>query len=149
VSENEIGLREGRAKFGDLVNRAEYAGEVTYITRHGRRVAAIAPINLIPQERSMSIQDMSTSELAKMHLGYNYGDEAVAEEFHKRFPVLAGWSEAIAYLFRLDFDRPVEPRQEGKPVSFGLLDRSSPPGAVALKEEYTRRVRAIADSEEQ
>jgi prevent-host-death family protein len=50
VSENEIGLREGRAKFGDLVNRAEYAGEITYITRHGRRVAAIVPINRIAKE---------------------------------------------------------------------------------------------------
>lgn len=55
VSENEIGLREGRAKFGDLVNRAEYAGEITYITRHGRRVAAIVPINAIPQEQAMTV----------------------------------------------------------------------------------------------
>lgn len=50
VSENEIGLREGRAKFGDLVNRAEYAGHITYITRHGRQVAAIVPINRIAKE---------------------------------------------------------------------------------------------------
>ncbi|MFI6595014.1 type II toxin-antitoxin system Phd/YefM family antitoxin [Nonomuraea sp. NPDC050536] len=50
MSENEIGLREGRAKFGDLVNRAEYAGEITYITRHGRQVAAIVPINRIAKE---------------------------------------------------------------------------------------------------
>ncbi|MFI7113933.1 type II toxin-antitoxin system prevent-host-death family antitoxin [Nonomuraea sp. NPDC050227] len=54
MSENEIGLREGRAKFGDLVNRAEYAGQITYITRHGRRVAAIVPIDLIPQESTVT-----------------------------------------------------------------------------------------------
>lgn len=149
MSENEIGLREGRAKFGDLVNRAEYRGETTYITRHGRRVAAIVPINLAPQERIMNVQDMSASELAKIHLGYNFGDEETAQEFHKRFPVLAGWSEAIAYLFKAHFERPVEPSQEGKPVSFGLSDRGNPPGAVELKEEYTRRVRAIADSEQE
>jgi len=44
VSENEIGLREARAKIGELVNRAEYHGTTTYITRHGRRVAAIVPV---------------------------------------------------------------------------------------------------------
>ncbi|MFI7448056.1 type II toxin-antitoxin system Phd/YefM family antitoxin [Nonomuraea sp. NPDC049714] len=54
MSENEIGLREGRAKFGDLVNRAEYSGQTTYVTRHGRRVAAIVPIHLIPQECTMT-----------------------------------------------------------------------------------------------
>lgn len=43
VSENEIGLREARAKIGELVNQAEYHGTTTYITRHGRRVAAIVP----------------------------------------------------------------------------------------------------------
>ncbi|WP_197093629.1 type II toxin-antitoxin system Phd/YefM family antitoxin [Nonomuraea sp. SBT364] len=53
MSEDEIGLREGRAKFGDLVNRAEYAGQTTYITRHGRRVAAIVPIDQIAKEQSM------------------------------------------------------------------------------------------------
>lgn len=53
VSENEIGLREGRARIGELVNRAQYAGETTYITRHGRRVAAIVPINRI-KETTMS-----------------------------------------------------------------------------------------------
>lgn len=55
VGKNEIGLREGRAKFGDLVNRAEYAGEITYITRHGRRVAAIVPMNRIAKEPVMRI----------------------------------------------------------------------------------------------
>ncbi|MGW4412630.1 type II toxin-antitoxin system prevent-host-death family antitoxin [Nonomuraea sp. NPDC004702] len=55
MSEKEIGLREGRAKFGDLVNRAEYAGQITYITRHGRRVAAIVPIHLVPQEQAMTV----------------------------------------------------------------------------------------------
>ena len=54
VSENEIGLREGRAQFGELVSRAEYAGTITYITRHGRRVAAIVPLNVI-KESAMTI----------------------------------------------------------------------------------------------
>lgn len=60
---NEIGLREGRAKFGDLVNRAEYAGEITYITRHGRRVAAIVPINFIAQELAMTVSQSVPANL--------------------------------------------------------------------------------------
>ncbi|MEW1843736.1 hypothetical protein AB0392_37825 [Nonomuraea angiospora] len=91
--------------------------------------------------------EMSDQELAEMHLGYNYGDEATADEFHRRFPVLAGWSQAIAYLFRLHFPGPVEPRGEGEPVRFGLIERGTPPGAIALKEEYTRMVRLVAAGE--
>lgn len=47
MSEHEISMREGRAAFGDLVSRAEYSGEITYVTRHGRRVAAIVPLDRI------------------------------------------------------------------------------------------------------
>lgn len=54
VSENEIGLREGRAQFGELVSRAEYAGTITYITRHGRPVAAIVPVNRVAKEPIMT-----------------------------------------------------------------------------------------------
>jgi prevent-host-death family protein len=38
----ELSLTAARAELPDVVNRAE-AGEVTYITRHGQRVAAIVP----------------------------------------------------------------------------------------------------------
>jgi prevent-host-death family protein len=47
MSEREIGMREGRAEFGELISRAEYGGEITYVTRHGRRVAAIVPLDRI------------------------------------------------------------------------------------------------------
>lgn len=55
MSENEIGLREARTQLGELVNRAEYAGQITYLMRHGRRVAAIVPMHLVPQESAMYI----------------------------------------------------------------------------------------------
>src|SRR5689334_20352665 len=41
---NEVGLRDARAKLGELVARAQHADQVTYLTRHGQRVAAIAPV---------------------------------------------------------------------------------------------------------
>lgn len=56
MSEKEIGLREGRAKFGDLVNRAEYARQSTIITRHGRPAAMITPV---PQH--IALRDITTA----------------------------------------------------------------------------------------
>ncbi|MBO3752969.1 hypothetical protein J5X84_43570 [Streptosporangiaceae bacterium NEAU-GS5] len=35
------------------MNRAEYTGQITYLMRHGRRVAAIVPIHLVPQESAL------------------------------------------------------------------------------------------------
>jgi prevent-host-death family protein len=56
VSEKEIGLREARAQLGDLVAAAQHGGHITYITRHGRRAAAIVPINRVaPQEQAMTV----------------------------------------------------------------------------------------------
>lgn len=45
----EIGLREARAQLGPLANRAELAREITYLTRNGRRVAAIVPLDRIKE----------------------------------------------------------------------------------------------------
>lgn len=36
-----------RRQLAELVQRAVYLGEITCLTRHGRRVAAIVPIALI------------------------------------------------------------------------------------------------------
>lgn len=54
VNKREINLREARARIGFLVDRAEHAGEVTIITRHGRPAAAIVPISLLPREQTMT-----------------------------------------------------------------------------------------------
>jgi len=40
----EQGIEAARAKLGELANRAAYLGEVTYLTRNGRRVAAVVPV---------------------------------------------------------------------------------------------------------
>lgn len=54
MSENEIGLREARAQLGDIANRAHLAGQITYLMRNGRRIAAIVPINRIAEEQTMT-----------------------------------------------------------------------------------------------
>jgi len=43
--EHEIAVSEARAKLAELVDDAE-SGTVTYLTRHGNRVAAIVPAEL-------------------------------------------------------------------------------------------------------
>ncbi|MEV7140725.1 type II toxin-antitoxin system prevent-host-death family antitoxin [Streptomyces tauricus] len=40
----EKGLRELRAGLSEAVNAAAVRGQITYITSHGRRLAAIVPV---------------------------------------------------------------------------------------------------------
>jgi prevent-host-death family protein len=39
----EVGLREARAVLGDIARAAADEGQVTYLTSHGFRVAAVVP----------------------------------------------------------------------------------------------------------
>jgi len=41
----ECPITEARDHLADLVNRAAYAGETVYLTRRGRRMAAIVPVD--------------------------------------------------------------------------------------------------------
>src|SRR4051812_9729221 len=38
-----IGIEEARKTLGEIANRADLSGEVTYLTRHGRAIAAVVP----------------------------------------------------------------------------------------------------------
>lgn len=40
----EIGIRELRASLSDVLNDVSVRGRITYVTSHGRRVAAIVPV---------------------------------------------------------------------------------------------------------
>lgn len=40
----EKGIRELRAALSEVVNDAAVRGRITYITSHGRRVAAVVPV---------------------------------------------------------------------------------------------------------
>lgn len=40
---SEMAVSEARADLGPVTSRAEYAGETTYLTKHGHRAAAIVP----------------------------------------------------------------------------------------------------------
>ena len=49
-----ISIAEAKAKFSELVKRAE-AGEEIIVTRHGKMVARFMPPNAKPEERSASM----------------------------------------------------------------------------------------------
>lgn len=40
----EIGIRELRAALSEVLNETAVRGRITYVTSHGRRVAAIVPV---------------------------------------------------------------------------------------------------------
>ncbi|RSS43844.1 hypothetical protein [Streptomyces sp. WAC08241] len=43
-SHQEVGIETARPQLGDLANQAHYGGTISYLTRNGRRVAAIVPV---------------------------------------------------------------------------------------------------------
>jgi len=44
IKSSEIGVRELRTALSDVLNRTAIHGEITYVTSHGRRIAAIVPL---------------------------------------------------------------------------------------------------------
>ncbi len=41
----EIAVSQPREQLSEIVNRAGYGHETIYLTRHGRRIAAIVPVS--------------------------------------------------------------------------------------------------------
>lgn len=64
-SGNEVDLDEARVQLSDLVARAERDGDITYLTRNGRHVAAIVPLDRIEREADVSIIMTSVTAIAE------------------------------------------------------------------------------------
>lgn len=58
-----LSITEARGQLADVVNEAAYAGTVTYLTRHGRRLAAIVPVEAA--EALERAEDAYLSQLAR------------------------------------------------------------------------------------
>ena len=57
-------MTSARDQLGDIAARAAYAGERTYLTRHGKRVAAIIPAALLEEiEAEEDAEDVAAAEL--------------------------------------------------------------------------------------
>ncbi|MEU9014230.1 type II toxin-antitoxin system prevent-host-death family antitoxin [Streptomyces sp. NPDC048479] len=50
---NDVGIEEARRTLGDIADRAHNDGQITYLTRHGRPLAAVIPVG----SRSSAIPD--------------------------------------------------------------------------------------------
>jgi prevent-host-death family protein len=44
--DTEVGIADLKAKLSDFVNRVLYRSEVLYVTKNGRRVAAVVPVEV-------------------------------------------------------------------------------------------------------
>ena len=54
-----------RGRFSELVNRAAYDGETTYLVRHGRRLAAIVPAAMVEElEAAQDAADLANARAA-------------------------------------------------------------------------------------
>lgn len=61
----EIGVTEAREQLGDLVNRAAYGDERIVLTRHGRAVAALVPIEVLRNlEDAEDAEDLAAATAA-------------------------------------------------------------------------------------
>ena len=87
----EVGIEEARKNLGDIANRAHYAGQVTYITRRGQRIAAIVPANRAAQEKPMTRQDLTAAVRTTLgdHPG-SFNVDGIVEEIGATY----GWDLA-------------------------------------------------------
>lgn len=60
--DGDLGITDARDRLADVVNEAAYTGRVRYITRRGRRVAAIVPAD--DAERLERAEDAYLARLA-------------------------------------------------------------------------------------
>lgn len=67
-SAHELPVSDVRGRLADIVNEAAYGGQITYLTRHGRRLAAIVPV-----EAAEAAERWEDEQLGRM------ADEAVEE----------------------------------------------------------------------
>ena len=68
VEQSELSVSQARDHFSEAVNRASFAGEVTYVTRGRghRRAAAIVPAELVEEYEAML--DSEDGQIAEQRL---------------------------------------------------------------------------------
>lgn len=65
---SELSVSEARNQFSDVVNRATFGGEITYVTRgrSQKRAAAVVPVELV--ERLEALIDLEDGRIAQQRL---------------------------------------------------------------------------------
>lgn len=68
----EVALTEARSSLGELAARVEYGGETVYLTRHGRRAAAVVSASaaeLLERVEDLLDVDAAREVLARLEAG--------------------------------------------------------------------------------
>ncbi|MGH9115841.1 MAG: type II toxin-antitoxin system Phd/YefM family antitoxin [Acidimicrobiales bacterium] len=69
---SEVGVTEARDQLGQLVSRVEYNEERIVLTRHGRAVAALVPLNVLQDlEDAEDAADLEAARRAAAEAGPN------------------------------------------------------------------------------
>lgn len=68
INAHDLPITDARSRLADVVNEAAYTGQVTYLTRRGRRLAAIVSV-----EAAEAAERWEDEQLGQM------ADDAVAE----------------------------------------------------------------------
>ena len=67
----ELGLREARDRLGELADQARYLDQVTYLTKHGNRVAAVVAADAAhTRDQIRRSAELSADEVAAMRAQY-------------------------------------------------------------------------------
>ncbi|MBS2962696.1 hypothetical protein KGA66_06545 [Actinocrinis puniceicyclus] len=85
----ELPVSVAREHFADIVNNAAYHNEITYVTRHCKRVAAIAPVSAVEDrigrgEIPRRGTGAALDEAIRRHIAaYGVGDSSWAHEYEE------------------------------------------------------------------
>jgi antitoxin Phd len=65
----ELSISDARNHFADVVSSAQRYGHITYVTRRGRRLAAVVPAAVAEHaERASTRADITTAEAAMLRI---------------------------------------------------------------------------------
>ncbi len=87
-------ISDAREHLADVVNRAVYRGEATYLTRRGRRLAVVVSASHLEAERARA------------------GQEAVVETCRQMWLATAGQDEATRATIRGFLDKTIEAAED-------------------------------------
>lgn len=106
----EMPISDARDQFADVVNRAAYGGEITYVTRRGRRLAAVVPAAHVAAEAAAAGEAATAEACRKLWQSVAHAEDEtraevrgvidqlmeVAEDFADIAAADLAWSEVAA-----------------------------------------------------